>query len=58
MAFGAIPFDLVDTIRQNSSDFLIKLRCITDLETILNDLDDFRSLHDLKMLQNYSGSFI
>jgi hypothetical protein len=38
MAFGAIPFDIIDLIRQHNDDYIIKLRCIDDLDYIFESL--------------------
>ena len=40
MAFGAIPSDIVDQIRSNSDDWVIKLRCIEDLDHVLEGMSD------------------
>ena len=38
MAFGAIPADIVDCIRSNNDDYMIKLRCSDDLDYIFESL--------------------
>lgn len=58
MAFGAIPFDIVDLIRVNNNDRIIKLRCIEDLDFVLTGLSDPQNEMDLVQLMNYSSSFI
>jgi len=50
MAFGAIPFDIIDCIRSNSDDLFIKLRCMLDLERVLDGLKDPANESDLKLL--------
>lgn len=47
MAFGAIPSDIVDQIRSNNDDWVIKLRCIEDLDHVLEGLSDPDNYHDL-----------
>lgn len=38
MAFGAIPFDIIDVIRSHNDDYIIKLRVINDLDYIFDSL--------------------
>lgn len=58
MAFGAIPFDIVDLIRTNDDDRIVKLRCIEDLDYVLTGLQEPQNEADLAQLLNYSSSFI
>lgn len=38
MVFGAIPFDIIDLIKTNNDDRIVKLRCIEDLDYVLTSL--------------------
>jgi hypothetical protein len=58
MAFGAIPSDIVDQIRSNSDDWVIKLRCIEDLDHVLEGMSDPDNHQDLNQLRHYASSFI
>jgi hypothetical protein len=58
MAFGAIPSDTVDQIRSNTDDWVIKLRCIEDLDHVLEGLSDPENNQDLNQLRHYASSFI
>ena len=58
MAFGAIPSDIVDQIRSNNDDWVIKLRCIEDLDHVLEGLSDPDNYHDLNQLRHYASSFV
>lgn len=58
MAFGAIPSDIVDQIRSNSDDWVIKLRCIEDLDHVLEGMTDPENSQDLNQLRHYASSFI
>ena len=58
MAFGSIPFDIIDNIRTNSDDLILKLRWMEDLENSLDLLADPQNEQDLMLLQHHSSSFL
>ena len=58
MSFGSIPSDIIDHIRDNNDDWLIKLRCIEDLDAILDSFLDPINQSELNLLMNFSSSFI
>ena len=58
MAFGAIPADIVDCIRSNNDDYIIKLRCSDDLDYVFDSLQQLQNSNDLRQLRHYASSFI
>lgn len=38
LAFGAIPTEIIDCVKLNSDDWLIKLRALEDLEYVFDNL--------------------
>ena len=40
MAFGVFPTDIIEHIKENNEDWLIKLRCIEDFDAVLESLSD------------------
>lgn len=58
VAFGAIPQDIIDLVKANNDDRIVKLRCIEDLDYVLTNLKDPQNEVDLTQLLNYSSSFV
>lgn len=58
MAFGVFPTDIIEHIKENNEDWLIKLRCIEDLDAVLESLMDPINQNELALLMNFSSSFI
>jgi hypothetical protein len=58
MAFGVFPTDIIEYIKENNEDWLIKLRCIEDLDAVLESLMDPINQNELALLMNFSSSFI
>ena len=40
MAFGVIPLDIVELLKQMGDDRIVKMRCLEDLDQILVALSD------------------
>ena len=58
MAFGVIPLDIVELLKQMGDDRIVKMRCLEDLDQILVALSDPKNELELIQLLNYSSSFI
>jgi hypothetical protein len=59
MIYGVIPIQIIEIIKQNQNDRLIKLRCIEDFDNIILRLGRYPEFEpELTILRNYAGSFI
>ena len=58
LAFGAIPFDIVELMRSMSDDRVVMQRCVEDLDQVLTALQQPANELDLTQLLNYSTSFM
>jgi hypothetical protein len=59
MIYGVIPIQIIELIKQNQNDRLIKLRCIEDFDNIISRLGRNPEFEpELVILRNYASSFI